>query len=315
MALKWLQSNQGKTVTVGAVAVGTSAVGYAHIALHTYFLSSYRRFMHMYSHGFEIPVPKELDELAQKVFVDSDLLQRDVDMMQLFTVVGLDVFGAGSTKLRKGAIIGLPYHFRYTREEDVETSLLKVKDGQEPFERTTPMGKAIIDSLVLSSAAKRFAIAREIHSCNTNRHLLAGFGTTFTLSFGYVLGVFLNSRFQYQTRMPLMLRAATYTVCGTIGVVICLMMNDAVHVYYDAKCDAAAARLGRDYAVGGVEYYEKQVERNKALHKILGDVGEKYYTAGGNFNSWIRTKSLPPVTRLDNVRLQLEKYGEAQNSL
>lgn len=42
------------------------------------------------------------------------------EMIKFFSAFGFDVFRAGSLKLRTGAIIGVPRHFNYKSEYDIE---------------------------------------------------------------------------------------------------------------------------------------------------------------------------------------------------
>ena len=63
--------------------------------------------------------------------------------------------------------------------------------------------------------------------------------------------------------------------------------------------------------MGGIEFYNKMLERNMALRSLMGLDGKKYYTPSGNA---IRKRTLETVVHLTERRKNLiahfEKYVE-----
>lgn len=51
---------------------------------------------------------------------------------------------------------------------------------------------------------------------------------------------------------------------------------------HEIKADEQAANVSPSYAEGGLEFYEKILQRNTALRQLMGKEGEKLYTIFGN---------------------------------
>ncbi|KAH8010236.1 hypothetical protein HPB51_026288 [Rhipicephalus microplus] len=88
--------------------------------------------------------------------------------------------------------------------------------------------------------------------------------------------------------------------------------KDAMSQYWDKKADSVAASLGRDYVEGGVEYYEKLLQRNRALRELLGDEGRKYYTSKGNIDRIIRSDHVPITHRLEGLKNRLQTASKSE---
>lgn len=63
---------------------------------------------------------------------------------------------------------------------------------------------------------------------------------------------------------------------------------------------------GKDYIEGGIEYFDKQLKMNKALRNLLHD-GQSTYAVSGNYNFFIRQKSLPLTVQKSLLEEDLRK--------
>lgn len=75
------------------------------------------------------------------------------------------------------------------------------------------------------------------------------------------------------------------------------MCKDALQGFYEEKVDRELKALNPVFAEGGKVFYEKLLERNKALRVLMGKEGESTYTVTGNENFFLRQKHLPLVQR------------------
>ncbi|KAH9370979.1 hypothetical protein HPB48_019094 [Haemaphysalis longicornis] len=256
--------------------------------------------------------PMELDPLVQKrayeVLQTVDLPQRKKDMVHFFPVPLLDPFFAGSTEASHGAILGLPVTFSYARKEDVQTRSLLLRGTREPAWETRE-GEALKKALVLSDRAQRFAIARDLYWASTYYVQIQTAALSFAVVNCYFMGRLINDRFRLLGRVPRSLRVGLYGVIVAINATVYLCFKDATSQFWDRKADEKAAALGRDYVEGGIEFYEKALQRNRALRELLGDEGRKYYTSKGNLNELIRSTHVPLTHRLDTVRRFASDYS------
>lgn len=307
-ASAWFLSEAGRTAAGIAGWTGGLVGALAAFLPHTYLLDRYKKIVQYYKDG----EPMELDPLVQKrayeVLQSVDLAQRHKDAVHFFPVPLLEPFFAGSTVASHGAIIGLPVTFSYARKEDVQTHSLRLRGTREPAWETRE-GEALKKSLVLSDRAQRFAIARDIYWASNHYVQIQTAALSFAVVNCYFMGRLVNDRFQLLGRTPRSLRLGLYGVIVALNATVYLGFKDAMSQFWDRKADERAAALGRDYVEGGIEFYEKALQRNRALRELLGDEGRKYYTSKGNLNELIRSTHVPLTHRLDTVRSWASKYS------
>lgn len=170
---------------------------------------------------------------------------------------------------------------------------------------TAPDGMSLASSLVLSDAAQKFAIAREISFSSTqlvSTHAALNGVSIFTL---YYLSYLFNRRANLFTR-PLKLRVVLYGLLGSIVGTMWLFLKDFTTYKSELQADDEAAAISEEYARGAVEFYNKTLQRNVALRSLLGSDGPKSYTAAGNLKETFRTKHVPYVVRRDNALARLK---------
>jgi len=66
------------------------------------------------------PLTANVFERAKRAIADVEASEKSRELVKFFTVYGMDVFHAGSTKTVGGSLIGIPRHFYYKTVDDVE---------------------------------------------------------------------------------------------------------------------------------------------------------------------------------------------------
>ena len=219
--------------------------------------------------------------------------------VKLFTCFGCDVLHRGSLKLRTGAIIGVPASFAYERTEDVDRDALVVNSNEVDW--STGAGVQLLESLVLSTDAKAFAIAREIGYANTYHVWADAFLKCIFAYAAYGTGFGINTKFEMRSVMKKWGRVGMYGIIGSLYAFLYLTIADTYYCNRDNRVDRKTAHLNAVYARGGVEYYEKTLKRNTALRALIGDGGAKLYTVYGNPMHMWRQPHVSPTTRRDNL--------------
>ena len=207
--------------------------------------------------------------------------------------------------MKTGAIVGLPYHFRYQKLSDIDFDRLTLKN--QSIDWNSEHGEKFADSLILSNNAKKFAIAHEIYYV-LDQHigwdsclLLVNFGAAYC---GYFA---LKEFYQLKRRVSLFSRM---TILGTFGLVALGVYNFMSDIYQrrrDWKSLKNTSRLGTDFIEGGIEFYNKLLQRNSALYHLLGEKGSKLYTITGNEKISFRMKHLPITYQRDMLKEILAK--------
>jgi len=178
-------------------------------------------------------------------------------------------------------------------------------NGVIDFDKS-PAVAAYKESLVLSSMAKRFAVARIIHE--TDRfHLMYAFATGYV---GIELALYIYRRSirnltPSERRMKRRMYAWTTMAMGAFIFYAAIRIRNN---YYERSADLATASIGPDYAAGGIEYYEKMLARHRALRQLLGKEGQNRFKPNGNvrnsFANWIEEFSIPMCHRPITDRLR-----------
>ncbi|XP_050732278.1 transmembrane protein 177-like [Eriocheir sinensis] len=307
--LPWTVSAGGLRVlrgTVGALVGGTFLV---HYLPHTWLIDKTQQFTQAYRKGQAIPVPKTVTELVEEVMGEMGMGEEARGRVRVYTSFGYDFYHAGSSGSTHGAILGVPKSARWESLADFDPTGVVVNN--EPVAWSTAGGQRLMHSLVLSKNAKKFAIARELHGIETDPILTRAFIPSLGLTTSYTLALGINRRLNLYAR-PRSLRVVLYGLTSLIGYVVFILGTDMMTVSSEAKGDGAAAAMGKGYAEGGVEFYQKVLGRNVALRELMGSDGEKLFTAMGNDELLVRTRHLPYTMRLDSMKKHLKKYEKEE---
>ncbi|KAL1415995.1 hypothetical protein MTO96_028342 [Rhipicephalus appendiculatus] len=311
MASRWFLSEAGRTAAGVAGLTGGLIGALVGLLPHTHLLEQYKGIVQAYKDGKPLALDPAVKKRAEEVLRVVDLDDTQKHNIRFFPVPILDTFFAGSTTGSKGAIIGLPITFSYTRKEDVQTKSLLIHGSKEPAWETRE-AEELKKSLVLSDKAQKFVIARDISWASTYYVQFQSAVLSFSVLNCYFMGRLVNDRFHLLIRVPRPFRVALYGVIVALHATVYIGFKDAMSQHWDKKADSEAASLGRDYVEGGIEYYEKLLQRNRALRELLGDEGRKYYTSKGNINRLLRSDHVPISHRLDSLKNRLQTASTSE---
>lgn len=171
-------------------------------------------------------------------------------------------------------------------------------------------GELLLQSIVLSEKAKKFAIAREIQYGSTYHVTVE---TLLRLSFlfmAYASGFCLNHLLQLKRIMKRWGRGAVFSAIGGTFYLLFLLADDTYYCRRDVKVDMKAAKYGPEYAEGGVEFYNKLLQRNMALRVLMGSEGDRLYTLYGNAVTTLRRPEATLTERRDLLNTYLEELKQ-----
>ena len=124
--------------------------------------------------------------------------------------------------------------------------------------------------MILSPDAKKFSIAREIQRTIIQPYLTHG---TFSLCF--ILLTYNTSRINNKKlwlfKRPPLIHGIAYLGLLPTMILSYVVVKAAFNRYIDREVDRRAAQISPEYAAGGVEYYEKVMQRNIALRELEGE--------------------------------------------
>lgn len=110
--------------------------------------------------------------------------------VRTFTVVGLDLFHAGTTKSKFGGLVGIPSNYSYDNSGQIERSEIKLQT--EAVRWGSHEGQLLENALVLTEDEQVFGIAREILMTSTYQPALNVVYPTITTFLMYSLGKYFN---------------------------------------------------------------------------------------------------------------------------
>ncbi|KAI0214355.1 transmembrane protein 177 [Lamellibrachia satsuma] len=281
------------------VGAGIGFLFGASLVPQTLLLGKYHQVLASYRDGDEEPVSADMLELKDKIVARMDIRAEEEVALKLFTCFGCDVLHRGCLKLRTGAIVGIPASFAYKQPDDVDREKLIVNEKEVNW--SSDAGTQLLESLVLSKDAKAFAIAREIGYANTYHLWADAFLKCIFAYAAYATGFGINTRFQMRYVLKTWGRIGMYATIATVYGFLYLTISDTYYCKRDNRIDRKTAHLNAVYARGGVEYYEKTLQRNRALRALMGDAGTKLYTVYGNPQHIWRQPHVSPTTRRDNL--------------
>lgn len=235
----------------------------------------------------------------------------------------------GSTGTKTGVIIGLPNHLNYDKVEDLPDSMFQLReiklfktdtdkkpeDTEEQHQsadegivkrlnKDSPEVQQYANSLILSDKAKKFIIARELFMADSYR-VFSMFAVitisgliALTISRSAVKALKLADAHVTQ-------RLSVYSLGGLLGYCNFIAVADASNQGYIVEADKKAASLNKEYYEGAMEYFEKTIERNKAMRELLDDFKEIYDEKGNVRQPMIRFKYVPLDERLKKIRVEV----------
>ncbi|XP_041478889.1 transmembrane protein 177-like [Lytechinus variegatus] len=252
-----------------AVAVASAGVAFTFKAApHLFPNHIYRPLFEAYKTGKPYKVtPEQQQEFQQAcddLNVDSSKFSTFVTSRWEVKSVGLPWFPAGCQTGIPASMVAEPELNNLRFSGPLKANL----DSRE--------GMWLKDSLKLSPAARRFAMARQIALNDSNLAFypivlapittLTGFATTFVV----------------HAVAPVAPIFVTGLGIGTCFYFAYSFVMGSVNERIDLKVNQRLAAISDEYKMGGLEFYEKLLQKNRALRSLLGKRGEQLYTYYGN---------------------------------
>ncbi|XP_018365947.1 PREDICTED: transmembrane protein 177 [Trachymyrmex cornetzi] len=279
------------------VILGMTATAFGYYAVlmpHTVFLKKYRYMVATYQMGKEVPLGSKVQQIIQKVMSDLKLSDNVKDAIKPVSVLGFDLLHAGTFNAKYGAILGIPINFTSTVNQLHQGLQIK----EELVDWTRQDAKAFLEAVTFSEDAQKFAIAREILQIQAEEPYFNSLLLALTIGTLWTLYNVISYRYKLREGNAI----ARRMLCGTFtlfGAIFWFGVKDYRSYQLDRKNDEALCRLGTEYIKGGQEFYEKTLNRNRALRTLLGTDGKSRYTIHGNEENFLRLKHMPISHRKD----------------
>lgn len=139
-------------------------------------------------------------------------------------------------------------------------------------------GQSFMKSLVLSDSAKKFSIAREIVLTDNFRIFLKSISFSITLLPMYILGEYVMSSLPAN---PVKVKTLAFFFLCNLGIFVWLFVRNIIEKFYQNEADKVVGSINEEYTRGGIEYYEKLIQRHVALRSIIPD-GKTIYSERGD---------------------------------
>jgi len=272
---------------VGSVWVVGSALGVLwHVAPHWFFLNQVKDIYQSYSKGYPTPVEQEMKDMINEVAADMKLKETEINSMNVFTLTMTEPFAWG--ELGRDALLGYPEYFNWTDVEQVPIRKMRfgavldtggdhyLSQAQLESEATA----SFCSSMILSNDAKKFSIAREIERTKTEPYMFNGVSSFCFILLTYNIARIINKK-MYMFKRPPIFRGAVYATLLPAMMLSYFLSKDIFSRHVDRELTKRAAAISPEYAKGGLEYYQKVLQRNVALRELEGEGGRSRYTSKG----------------------------------
>ncbi|XP_068543533.1 transmembrane protein 177 [Anas acuta] len=282
--------------------LATSCVGLlgANLSYHVFPEQTFKLLHECWSDG----QPAELSQRLSGVFQDvlQDTAVKSTDSYRAFAASGFHPVSAGIPWLPAGSLVGIPPNFDSTVEDKkgIVDHVVVINGKEVDWESNE--GVALKEALTFSPEAQKFAIAREVVYLQNSSPLARAVVAPVCLAGTCLCGVGIKIALGLSTG-PTIFRGICNLTVAAAGLIFYYVCYDAVTYYLDCKADRNAATVSKDYARGGVEFYDKILSRNRILRALMGKEGMKMYAPSGNLfpRYWFRIKYTPYTYRRDLI--------------
>lgn len=267
---------------------------------------SYRQVYQAWYKGEAVKLSQKLQDVFQQVLTDFGV--RTPQNFSAFASFGFHPVGAGVPWLPAGAEIGIPANFNSTVEDPSGITNRNIFINGKTIDWSSDDGAALKEALVFSPEAQKFAIAREVARLQAGGPVVSAAVAPVCLGGVWVYSVVLKQVFSLHAG-PALFRWAVNTVALGLGAMSYFLTSDAVSQWIDYTTDRQAASVSRDYAKGGVEFYDKILSRNRTLRSLMGPKGEEMYAPCGNLfpAHLLQLKHTPYTARRDGILTLLKE--------
>ncbi|XP_061696834.1 transmembrane protein 177 isoform X2 [Syngnathoides biaculeatus] len=267
----------------GVLVASCGGVFAANMFYHVFPDLSYRQLYQAWYKGEPVTLSDKLEVLFQQVLKDYSV--EPSKQFSAFASFGFHPVSAGVPWLPAGAQIGIPANFNSTAADH-----------------------GGITNRTIFINAQKFAIAREVARLQSGAPVVSAAVAPLCLGGVWVYSVVLKQVFGVHAG-PALLRGAANLAALGLGAVSYFLTSDAVTQWSDYSSDRRAAEVSRDYAKGGLEFYDKILSRNKTLRSLMGRKGEEIYAPSGNLfpANILQLKHTPYTSRREGILTLINK--------
>ncbi|KAM4558617.1 transmembrane protein 177 [Odontesthes bonariensis] len=267
---------------------------------------SFRQLYQAWFKGEPVVLSEKLSGVFQQVLKDYGI--SSTENFSAFASFGFHPVGAGVPWLPAGAQIGIPANFNSSADDLSGITNRYIFIYGKTVDWSSEPGSALKEALVFSIEAQKFAIAREVARLQSGGPVVNAAVAPLCLGGVWVYSVVLKQVFGLHGG-PALFRGAVNALALGIGAVSYFLTSDAVSQWTDYNSDRQAAGVSREYAKGGVEFYDKILSRNKTLRALMGQKGEEVYAPSGNlFPAHIlKLKHTPYTSRREGIMALLKE--------
>ncbi|XP_076155557.1 transmembrane protein 177 [Alosa pseudoharengus] len=287
--------------------VSCGGVFTANIFYHVFPNGTYRKLYQAWSKGEPASLSEKLENTFQTVL--NDCAVGSSENFSAFASFGFHPIGAGIPWLPSGAQVGIPANFNSTPDDPAGITNRTILINGREVEWDSDIGSSLKESLVFSSEAQKFAIAREVLRLDSAGPVLHAAVAPACLVGICVNSVVLKHIFGLYAG-PILARGLVNLVVVGLGAAFYLLATDEVSQWMDYRSDRRAASLSPEYTKGGVEFYDKIISRNKTLRMLMGERGEEMYAPSGNLfpSNMFSLKHAPYTARREGVANLLKEH-------
>ncbi|XP_037542263.1 transmembrane protein 177 [Nematolebias whitei] len=282
------------------VVASCGGVFAANLFCHVFPDLTYRQLYQAWSKGEAEELTEKLENLFQQVLKDYGV--RSSKNFSAFACFGFHPLGAGIPWLPAGAKIGIPANFNSTPDDPSGITNRNICINGKTVDCSTEAGCTLKETLLFSFDAQKFAVAREVARLQSGGTIMGAAVAPLCLAGVWVYSVVLKQVFGLHGS-PLLFRGVANVVALGIGAVSYILTSDAVSQWLDYHYDRRAAGVSREYAKGGVEFYDKILSRNKTLRSLMGQKGKEMFAPSGNLfpSNVLQLKHTPYTSRTEGI--------------
>ena len=288
---------------VGFVWIGASMLAAVYqLAPHSFGKDAVKAVYENYSRGFLTPVSKQMKSLMNEVAADMGL-EGDPSM---FVLTLEEPAGWGDSG---NELIGYPPYFHFLKPHEVP--LDKMRFGGGGFRKAElltrrqadlPEARLFCDTMVLTTEAKKFALARELKKVGCGPQYYYAFLNASWILLTYNIARHGNQKMgMFKKGMKPLFRLMWYAGLAPTMILSYFLAKDFVSRQIEKTSVSAAAGLGPAYAKGGEEYYNQMLLRNKCIGKFE-EPHRRFNLEGELIQGLARTKRVPLLQLRDLCR-------------
>ncbi|XP_069790968.1 transmembrane protein 177 [Narcine bancroftii] len=286
----------GSKHRVKLLAVSCGGLFAANAFCHVFPQQTYAKLYQAWAKGEPAELSEKLQVTFQEVLKDAGV--ESTPNYTAFAAFSFHPVSAGVPWLPNGALIGIPVNFNSSSENGQGITNRIVMINGKDIKWDSEVGKFLRESLTFSSDAQKFAIAREVMYLQSNGPVFQSIVGSACLAGTYVIGLAAKQALGLYSG-PFLLRNLFNLAVAGMGLVGYFLFSDAVNHWLDYRSDHRTATLSKNYAKGGIEFYDKILTRNQTFRFLLGKKGMEMYATNGNLfpKNWFRLKHPPYTSR------------------